>query len=435
MMIVGLTGNAASGKSEVGLAWRQVGIPVVDADTLARRAVEPGTEGLRAVREAFGNEVIEGDGTLDRATLRRIIFSDPSARARLEAIIHPEVRRLRDAWVEARAREGETVVVVEIPLLFEADLHDTVHTSVVVCTPEARQRARLEARGLSVEEVRQIRMAQMAPDAQADRADLVIDNDGDLAALRRTAALLLGELLAGAGRPRAEGPTMTLDLHLHTVGSWDSLADPEAILTRAEAQGIDRIAITDHNELDVARAMAERYPERVIPGEEVRTAEGIDVIGLYLSEVIPRGTPARETVRRIREQGGIPYLPHPFAWGKGGRGRHVEELAPLIDVIEVFNARLHPETLNAPAHPIVQRFGRLISAGSDAHTVREIGGVRVVVPRHENEADALRRALARATWTGEEASIVVHLGSTWSKIRKRLPGAPRFETAGRHAAE
>ena len=89
-----------------------------------------------------------------------------------------------------------------------------------------------------------------------------------------------------------------LDLHLHTEGSWDCLSDPEELLARARAQGLARIAITDHDGLGVARRMAERHPDNVIPGEEVRTAEGIDVIGLYLSEEIPKGTPAREVCRQ-----------------------------------------------------------------------------------------------------------------------------------------
>lgn len=426
MIVVGLTGNAASGKSEVGRAWSQAGIPVVDADVLARQAVEPGSNGLARIVEDFGTEVLDVQGGLDRASMRQTILADPSARARLEAIVHPEVARLREAWLDAHAARGETLVVFEVPLLFEVGMDDAVHTSVVVRTPRAAQAERLAARGMTEDEIRQLRLAQMVPEAQADRADIVLENDGDMELLRRRAALLLGQLLEGPGRPVARGELISLDLHLHTVGSWDSLSDPEALLRRAAAQGIDRLAMTDHNELFVAKAMAERFPDRVIPGEEVKTAEGIDVIGLYLTEVIPKGTPARETIARIRDQGGVPYLPHPFARGKGGGGAYVDDLAPLVDVIEVFNARLHPETLNAPTHPVVARYGRMVSVGSDAHTVGEIGNAHLRVPQHENTAEGLRAALPRATWTAREASRLVHMGSTWAKVRKKLPGAPRF---------
>src|SRR5690606_4300709 len=93
--------------------------------------------------------------------------------------------------------------------------------------------------------------------------------------------------MAGAG---AEGRRIRIDMHIHTRGSYDCLSDPDAVVERAAARGIDRVCITDHNEIEVALRLKERYPERVIVGEEVKTAEGVDVIGLYVSERIPKGT-------------------------------------------------------------------------------------------------------------------------------------------------
>jgi hypothetical protein len=220
--------------------------------------------------------------------------------------------------------------------------------------------------------------------------------------------------------PSAPG-TIRLDLHLHTRGSFDCLSDPEEVLERARGRGIQRIAITDHDRLEVALDMHRRYPDRVIPGEEVKTAEGIDLIGLYLSREIPRGTPAREAARRIREDGGIVYLPHPFARGKGGSGRHARALAPLVDVVEVFNARLHPGRLNEPARELAASEGKLAGAGSDAHTPGEAGGAWVEVPDHENEAGALLKALEGGRVHGRTTSWLVHLASTWAKLRKKLP--------------
>jgi predicted metal-dependent phosphoesterase TrpH len=212
------------------------------------------------------------------------------------------------------------------------------------------------------------------------------------------------------------------------VGSWDCLSDPEELLARALARGLDRIAITDHDRLGVALEMARRHPTRVIPGEEVKTAEGIDVIGLYLHEEIPRGTPAAEVCERVRDQGGIAYLPHPFAPGKGGSGRFAEEIGPLCDVIEVFNARLHPHTRNGPARELARRLGKLPGVGSDAHTVGEVGRSWIEVPEHENRATALLEALGEVRdIVGQESSRAVHLASTWAKLRKKLPGAPGFE--------
>lgn len=216
--------------------------------------------------------------------------------------------------------------------------------------------------------------------------------------------------------PPVERGRLRLDLHLHTRASFDCLSDPEKVLTRARERGIGRIAITDHNELELALAMAERYPDRIIPGEEVKTAEGVDVIGLYLHTLVPKGTPALEACERIRADGGIVYLPHPYAGGKGGSGRYVERLIPHIDVIEVFNARLHPGRLNAPALRTAEAHSLRRGAGSDAHTLGEVAGAWVDVPDHPNHPEALLSALEDARVGGVTAPWRVHLASTWAKL-------------------
>ena len=213
---------------------------------------------------------------------------------------------------------------------------------------------------------------------------------------------------------------LRLDLHLHTRASWDCLSDPEAILARAQERGIHRLAITDHNLLELALEMHQRYPEVIIPGEEVRTSEGIDLIGLYIKRQIPKGTPARDACQLIREDGGVIYLPHPYARGKGASGRFAEALAPLVDVVEVFNARLHPGRLNAPAVALAEAHGKLKGAGSDAHTVGEVGGGWVELPRHENSPEGLLGALAQGRVGGKTTPYWVHMASTWAKVRKAL---------------
>ena len=213
-----------------------------------------------------------------------------------------------------------------------------------------------------------------------------------------------------------------LDLHLHTRASWDCLSDPLAILDRARDRGLARVAVTDHNRLGLALEMFEAFPEAVIPGEEVRTAEGIDLIGLYIRKEIPKGIGAADACRRIRDDGGIVYLPHPFARGKGGSGRYATALAPLVDVVEVFNARLHPGRLNQPALELAVTEEKLKGAGSDAHTVGEVGGGWVEVPAHENRPDALLAALAHGRVGGKTTPYWVHMASTWAKVRKALPG-------------
>lgn len=218
--------------------------------------------------------------------------------------------------------------------------------------------------------------------------------------------------------------SIRLDLHMHTAASHDCISDPEAVLRAARERGVERIAITDHNRLEAALALHRRHPEAVIPGEEVKTAEGIDVIGLYLTEEIPRGTPAEEVCRRVRDQGGLVYLPHPYAPGKGGGGRYAEALAAKADVIEVFNARLHPGRLNEPARKLARDHDLPAGAGSDAHTLGEVAGAWVEVPFHPNDPKALLEALARGRIEGRTAPWSVHLGSVWARVRKRLPGAP-----------
>jgi len=420
MYKVALTGNVASGKSTVAAVWAESGVPVVSADVLAREAVKPGTPGLEAVRRAFGEAIIGPDGMLDRAALGSLVFRDDESRRRLEAILHPLIHGLRDVWLAAKRVEGAPLVVCEIPLLFEIGLERDFDHVVFVDAPDAERLRRLvELRGMAPDEAGRVMAAQMDPAVKRSRADSVLANTGSRDDLRRDSGRLLQEL-----RAKSAGEPLRMDLHLHTAGSWDCLSAPEAVLARALEMGLGRIAITDHNKLHVALRMAEAHPEHIIPGEEVRTAEGIDVIGLYLSEEIPKGTPARRTIELIREQGGIPYLPHPYAGGKGGGGALADALAPLCDVVEVFNARLHSARPQQLAEGLAERHGKLRGAGSDAHTVGEVGTTYVEVPPHPNRPDALLAALRAASTTGRSSSHIVHLASTWAKIRKKLPGAP-----------
>lgn len=419
VLTVALTGNVASGKSTVAELWRQAGVPVVDADELARRAVEPGSPALRAIVESFGPEALSVDGSMDRGWMRRRVFDDDEARRTLEEIVHPTVWELRAEWVRGQREAGAELVVCEIPLLFETGREADFDQVVLVDAPVPQRLERMtSARGLGAVEATAIIDSQAEPEAKRARADLVIDNGGSTIELEERARAVLATL-----RERAGVATMRLDLHLHTRGSWDCLTDPERVLDLALARGFQRIAITDHNRLGLALRMAESHPDEVIAGEEVRTAEGIDVIGLYLTEEIPKGTPAEETIERIRAQGGIPYLPHPYAGGKGGGGRHAERLAPLCDVVEVFNARLHSPDANSRALELARRHGRLYGAGSDAHSLGEIGNAYVDVPAHLNRPRALLQALRQARTGGREAPLYVHLASTWAKVRKKLPGA------------
>lgn len=400
-------------------AWQRLGAAVVDADVLARRAVEPGSPGLARVREAFGSGVIAADGALDRAAVRRIVFSDASARRRLESIVHPEVERLREAE-EARLRaRGVAIVVHDIPLLFEVGLQDRVDMVVVVDAPEPVRAERLARdRGLGAEEIRGLLASQMPAEEKRRRADIVIENTGSLSELEAAAADAWREIRrrAGAGADAPGGRRIRVDMHVHTRRSFDCLSDPDAVVERALGAGLERVCITDHDEIEAALELSGRYPAHVIVGEEVKTAERVDVIGLFLTEWIPGGLPARETCELIRDQGGLVYVPHPFARGKGGGGRILPRIEDLVDAVEGFNARIHDQTLNRRATEWGRARGLPLGAGSDAHTLREIGRAHVEVPAFGDGPAAFLDALRDGTVRGRESSRLVHLASTLAKL-------------------
>lgn len=204
MLKVGLTGNVASGKSTVARIWTSLGARVVDADELARRAVEPGSPGLEAIVRRWGSRVLGPSGELDRAVLRRIVFADPVEREYLESIVHPAVAVLRDEEYQRVRDSGEPIVVADIPLLFEVGMQDQFDVLVLVDAPEAVRLDRMvRLRGLDPEEARGVIRAQMPAELKRARADRVIDNDGTLQHLQRRAAEVWWELRRRAAAPEA----------------------------------------------------------------------------------------------------------------------------------------------------------------------------------------------------------------------------------------
>jgi predicted metal-dependent phosphoesterase TrpH len=211
---------------------------------------------------------------------------------------------------------------------------------------------------------------------------------------------------------------LRLDMHLHTRASFDCLSRPRQVMQRALDRGIQRICVTDHNEIRAAVELQQEFGDRVIVGEEVKTAEGVDIIGLFLTELIPKHTPARLTCQRIHEQGGLVYVPHPFAGGKGGGGRFLPGIEDLVDIVEGFNARIHDPALNRRAVAWAEQRTLPVGAGSDAHTLREVGRAWVEVPAFDPDPAALLTALRQGSVHGELSSYTVHLASTWAKAFK-----------------
>ena len=178
MLLVGLTGGIGSGKSTVARMLASRGAVVLDSDELAREAVEPGTAGHDAVIARFGPAIVAPDGSLDRAALASVVFADGTARADLEAIVHPEVRRALAEAVAAHA-DTDVVVVVDSPLLFEIGANEGFPVVVVVTASEATRIVRLVARGMRESDVRARMAAQMPLQDKSALADVVLDNESD----------------------------------------------------------------------------------------------------------------------------------------------------------------------------------------------------------------------------------------------------------------
>jgi dephospho-CoA kinase len=199
--IVGLTGGIASGKTTFADALRARGMPVVDADALARAAVAPGAPALAEIVRAFGPGVLAADGALDRKALAAVVFADAEARRRLEAITHPAVRRAMAEETARLAAAGHALAFYDTPLLYEVGLERALDSVVVVWAPRDVQRARLVARdALSPAEAEARLAAQLPIDEKAARADFVVDNVGTPADLGAKADRLLADLRAGIGR-------------------------------------------------------------------------------------------------------------------------------------------------------------------------------------------------------------------------------------------
>ena len=184
MLIVGLTGNIASGKSTVAAELSARGATIVDSDSAARAAVAPGTAALGAIVTHFGREMLLADGTLDRAALGRLIFADRDARRALERIVHPAVEAARlDAIAAARSLDA-AMVVCDIPLLFEAHLAWQFARIVLVDAPAELRVARMvRNRGMRADDADARVRAQMAAALKRPRSDVIVDNAGDRAAL------------------------------------------------------------------------------------------------------------------------------------------------------------------------------------------------------------------------------------------------------------
>ncbi len=212
-----------------------------------------------------------------------------------------------------------------------------------------------------------------------------------------------------------------VELHCHSRYSFDSLTSPEAIVAACQERGIDRIAITEHNNIAGALAVQQLAPELVIVGEEIKTGEG-EVIAWFVCEEVPRGLSLAETIARLKDQGAVIGVPHPLDSLRGGSALGLEATLRIIDqvdAIEVLNARCVRAFDNTAARKLAREHGKLMTAGSDAHSAGEIGTATVLMPPF-HDAESFRASLARGTIEGGRSSQVVRFYSTYAKLYKRL---------------
>ncbi|MBI4964368.1 MAG: dephospho-CoA kinase [Desulfomonile tiedjei] len=181
MLVVGLTGGIASGKSTVSRMFADAGIPVICADELAREAVKPGSAALDEIRRAFGQKVLDEDGNLDRAGMARLVFQDTSKRKLLESIIHPRVAEEQENRLRRLEREGHHIAVIDVPLLYESGWDKAFDLIIVVYVPRNIQERRLVDRDKISPADAQSRLdAQMPIEEKKKSADRVVDNTGSM---------------------------------------------------------------------------------------------------------------------------------------------------------------------------------------------------------------------------------------------------------------
>lgn len=209
------------------------------------------------------------------------------------------------------------------------------------------------------------------------------------------------------------------EFHSHTVYSPDSLVELNALLKACDERGIDKIAITDHGSMQGALKAHKMAPGRVIVAEEIATSEG-ELLGYFMTEEIPQGLPAVEVVRRLHDQAAFISLAHPFdphrsCWTE----KTLDQILPYVDGLEVFNARCLREKYNQNAYEFAVKYGKALMAGSDAHTLSELGRANMTMPWFD-DAESLRSAARESTISGELSGLHVHMVSTFARVAKKF---------------
>ena len=210
------------------------------------------------------------------------------------------------------------------------------------------------------------------------------------------------------------------DLHIHTECSMDCSTPAEKIIKRCRELGINCIAIADHGTAEGALKMQKSAPFQVIVAEEMLTTQG-EIMGMFLKETIPSGLTPAETIKRIRAQGGLVNIPHPYDKVRGSALKEwvIDEIVKEIDLMEVLNARsASPENVER-VRAFTVRNKIVQGAGSDAHSVNEIGNAYVIMPEFSGK-DEFLKSLAKGEIFGHRSSPLVHLSSTLAKVKSKI---------------
>lgn len=217
---------------------------------------------------------------------------------------------------------------------------------------------------------------------------------------------------------RYNPPMLTVETHCHTDASGDCRVRVEDLIKTARRRGIDRLVITDHNSISGALRAKQLDPELIIIGEEIMTEQG-ELLAFFVSEEVPRHLPPLEAIRILREQGAYISVSHPFDPRRGWPLRALEAIAPHVDAVEIFNARNIRPAYNEAAQRFATRFKLGGTAGSDAHTLIEVGRATMQVPEF-TDAASLRAAMPQAQYTTRASGPLIRLASRYAAIVNRV---------------
>lgn len=215
---------------------------------------------------------------------------------------------------------------------------------------------------------------------------------------------------------------LRVEFHCHTIFSKDSLTRPEDLVKAARKKGLDRVIVTDHNNIGGALRAHRIDPQLIIVGEEIMTTRG-EILAAFVTEEIPAGLTPHETIRRLREQGAFVSVSHPFDKTRSGHWELPDllEILPLVDAIETFNSRCMKAEYNIQAQEFAREHKIPGTVGSDAHTAMELGRSTLTLGKFAG-ADDLRRVIAQGRAQVRLSSPLIHLTSRYAVVIKKLGG-------------